>query len=128
MERERYLTELRPEIPQAEVNETMTELEQFQNATLRPILKFQNEWLSGYFSQFAKSYKKDWGSISNEKKTIFIETSLMKNQGLKNTIIGIVIGLFTLEEQKFYLENKSAINRRIIQMGKERIVSNLPSL
>ena len=71
MERGRNLIKLRPEIPQADVNGTMTEIEQFQNTTLRPILKFQNDLLSIHFSQFARSYKKDWGSISNEKKNRF---------------------------------------------------------
>ena len=71
MERGRNLIKLRPEIPQADVNGTMTEIEQFQNTTLRPILKFQNDLLSIHFSQFARSYKKDWGSISNEKKIVF---------------------------------------------------------
>ena len=128
MERGRDIKQLRPDIPQAEVNETMTEMEQFQNTTLRPILKFQNELLSVHFSQFARSYKKDWGSISNEKKIVFIENAMMKNQGLRNTIIGMIIGLITKEEQDYYLKNKSEINRRIIQMGKQRIVSNLSKL
>ncbi|MEN8927988.1 MAG: glyoxalase [Flavobacteriales bacterium] len=128
MERGRNLIQLRPEIPQADVNETMTEMEQFQNTTLRPILKFQHELLCAHYSQFARGYKKDWGSISNEKKIVFIENSVMNNQALKKTIVGIIMGLFTLEEQQFYLTNKSEINRRIIQMGKQRIISNLASL
>ncbi|MEZ7901093.1 MAG: hypothetical protein ACI8RY_000828 [Urechidicola sp.] len=128
MERGRNLIKLRPEIPQADVNGTMTEIEQFQNTTLRPILKFQNDLLSIHFSQFARSYKKDWGSISNEKKIVFIESSMMKNQGLRNTIVGMIIGLFSLKEHEFYLTTKSEINRRIIQMGKERIASNLSIL
>ena len=128
MERGRNLIQLRPEISSAEVNKTMSEVEQFQNSTLRPILKFQNELLIAHFSQFARNIKKDWGSISNEKKEIFIENSLMKNQGLRNMLIGFTLGLITLEEHKIYLNNKSEINRRIIQMAKERIVSNLSIL
>lgn len=128
MERGRDLIKLRPKVPQADVNENMTEIEEFQNTTLRPILKFQNDLLSSHFSQFARSYKKDWGSISTEKKIVFIENSMMKNQGLRNTIVGIIIGLFSLKEYEFYLTTKSEINRRIIQMGKERIVSNLSIL
>ena len=128
MERGRNLIQLRPEISSAEVNKTMSEVEQFQNSTLRPILKFQNELLIAHFSQFARNIKKDWGSISNEKKEIFIENSLMKNQGLRNMLIGFTLGLITLKEHKIYLNNKSEINRRIIQMAKERIVSNLSIL
>jgi DNA replication protein DnaD len=40
------------------VNKKMIEIEQFQNSTLRPILKFQNELLSAYFSEFARSHQK----------------------------------------------------------------------
>jgi|DEB0MinimDraft_12_1074336.scaffolds.fasta_scaffold53812_1 hypothetical protein len=128
MERGRYLKELRPEIKTAELNENMTEIEQFQNSVLRPILKFQNELLSVHFSQFAKAYQKNWDTLSNEKKTVFIENSLMKNQGLRKTIIGFVIGLISLKEYENYLLNKSELNRRIIQMSKERILSNLSFL
>jgi hypothetical protein len=53
---------------------------------------------------------------------------MMKNQGLRNTIVGMIIGLFSLKEHEFYLTTKSEINRRIIQMGKERIASNLSIL
>ena len=43
MERGRYLKELRPEIKTAELNENMTEIEQFQNCKFAEHLKVYNK-------------------------------------------------------------------------------------
>ena len=126
MERGRDIIKLRPEIPAAKITEGISDIEEFQNITIRPIIKFQNNFLIKFYSNFARGYAKDWGSISNEKKEIFIETSLKKNQNLKNTFIGSIIGFFTKEELDFYFLNKSEVNRRIVQITKQRILSNLP--
>ena len=122
------LIKLRPEIPAAKITEGISGIEKFQNVTIRPIIKFQNELLFQVFSNHARSYQKDWDSISNEKKEIFIESSMNKNQNLKNIYIGLVLGLFTTEETEFYLSNKSEINRRIVQIIKQRILSNLQGI
>jgi len=126
MERGRDLKKLRPEIRAAKITEGITPIEEFQNITIRPIIKFQNDYLIQYYSNFARGYQKDWGSISNEKKENFIKTSLNKNQNLKNTFIGSITGFFTSEELDFYFQNKSELNRRIVQIIKQRVLSNLP--
>lgn len=127
MRKEKILA-LRPEIPQAEITKGISEVEEFQNLTLRPIIKFQNDLLVQVYSNHARSYQKDWGSISNEKKEIFIENSMKLNQNLKNTFVGIILGFFTQEEFDFYIQNKSEINRRIVQIIKQRVLSNLAIL
>ena len=126
MERGRDLIKLRPEIPAAKITKGISDIEEFQNVTIRPIIKFQNDFLIQFYSTHARGYKKDWGSISNEKKELFIENSMNKNQNLKNTFIGSIIGYFTKEEQDYYFQNKSEVNRRIVQIIKQRVLSNLP--
>ena len=126
MGRDAELKKLRPEILNAKIIREMSDIEKFQNITLRSVIKFQHDFILELFSNFAKGYQKNWDSLSNEKKEQFIENSINKNQNLKSTFIGCVIGYFTQEELAFYFKNKSELNRRIIQIIKQRILSNLP--
>ena len=103
--------------------ETSTEIENFQNQILRPILKLQNDIYLSLFHAYSVRQKTDLTALSKDKKRIFVEQSLQKDLVLKNTFIGITIGMFTPEELETYsLENKE-YNRRIITMLMERIKS-----
>jgi hypothetical protein len=126
--RKEQILALRPEIPQAEITQGISEIERFQNNTLRPIIKFQHEIILVVFSTFVRKIHKDWGSISNEKKTVIVENVLSKNQQIKNQHTGIIGGLMSLEEFEFYQLNVSEINRRISQIIKQRIQTNLADL
>ena len=107
------------------VLEASTAVETFQNQTLRPILKLQNDIYLSLFNAYSVRQKTDLNALSKDKKRIFIEQSLQKDLVLKNTFIGITIGMFTPEEMKTYsLENKE-YNKRIITMLMERIKSQL---
>lgn len=126
--RKEQILALRPQIPQAEITQGISEIERFQNNTLRPIIKFQHEIILAVFSSFVRKIHKDWGSISNEKKTVIVENVLSKNQQIKNQYTGIIGGLMSLEEFEFYQLNVSEINRRISQIIKQRIQTNLADL
>jgi len=107
-----------------EILETSSPIEQFQNQTVRPILKLQNEIYSVLFSTYATRQKADYDSLSGAKKRTFIEQSLQKDSVLKNNFIGITIGMFTPDElEKYSLESKE-YNRRIITMLIERLKSH----
>ena len=45
MERGRDLIKLRLEIPAAKITKGISDIEEFQNVTIRPIIKFQNDFL-----------------------------------------------------------------------------------
>lgn len=103
--------------------DTTTEVELFQNQTLRPILKLQHEIYSSLFAAYATRQKSDYDSLTGAKKRTFIELSLQKDMVLKNTFIGITIGMFTLEELQTYSLESKEYNRRIITMLIERLKS-----
>ena len=119
--RSEELVELRPSIFLEE--ESSKRLEKFQNQVLRPILKYQQElWIlevkqTLFFVQIKSKRLKSFEYREAIKNVI------AKTPDLKNRYIGIVIGLFTADEYAFYLENKTEINKRIVQMITERIVS-----
>lgn len=106
-------------------SETTTETEIFQNKTLRPILKLQNDLYFSLFINYALRQKADFSSLSISKKQIFIEQSIQKDAVLKNTFIGITIGMFTLEELKIYESESKVFNKRIITMLIERLKSQI---
>lgn len=114
--------DLRPTL-EIEILETSTAIEQFQNQTLRPILKLQNDIYVSLFTTYATRQKSDYDSLSGAKKRTFIELSLQKDIVLKNTFIGITIGMFTIEELETYSLESKEYNRRIITMLIERLKS-----
>lgn len=106
-------------------SETTTETEIFQNQTLRPILKLQNDLYFSLFTSYALRQKADFSSLSVSKKHIFIEQSIQKDAVLKSTFIGMTIGMFTLEELELYQSDSKVFNKRIITMLIERLKSQI---
>ena len=58
-------------------SQTSTE-ELFQNKTLRPILKLQNDLFVSVFIQYSKKQKSVFFNLSNSNKEIYIENALIK--------------------------------------------------
>lgn len=114
--------DLRP-IIKTEEFEKSTDEEKFQTLTLRPILKLQNELLLGLFKNHMTESKNTYYSLSPENKVLFIVNSLQKNIVLKNKLIGVTLGMLTLDEFAVYITNTSLYNKRIISLIIERIRS-----
>lgn len=106
-------------------SETTTPAEVFQNQTLRPILKLQNDLYLSLFTNYALRQNADFNSLSVMKKNLFIEQSIQKDAVLKNTFIGMTIGMFTLEELEMYQSDSKVFNKRIITMLIERLKSQM---
>ncbi|MBD3907232.1 glyoxalase [Chryseobacterium sp. Ch-15] len=106
-------------------SEATTETEIFQNQTLRPILKLQNDLYFSLFTNYALRQKADFSSLSISKKQLFVEQSIQKDAVLKNIFIGITIGMFTLDELEIYQSDSKVFNKRIITMLIERLKSQM---
>jgi hypothetical protein len=102
--------------------------ELFQNNTLRPILKLQNDVLLAIFTSYIQQQKNSFYDLGLAKKSNFIDNALQKDITLKNTLKGIVIGLFTQQEYIEYATNSSAINKRMMGLIAERLKSQLQLL
>ena len=105
-------------------DQTSTE-ESFQNRTLRPILKFQNDLLIESFKNYISTHKNIFYSYSVEKKLAFIENVFQRDSQYRNIAKGMVIGLFTIEEFQEYNTNVSNYNKRMVSMIAERLKSQL---
>ena len=100
-----------------------SEDEFFQNETLRPILKLQNDLLLIVFQNYLTKNKVNFQQFTLEKKLNFIENAIQKDIKFRNSLKGIVIGLFTIEEYHRYIGNSSALNKRMMNLIIERIKS-----
>ncbi|CAM1363392.1 glyoxalase [Tenacibaculum xiamenense] len=97
------------------------ENESFQNLTLRPILKLQHDIILRLFINSIKKQKLQETIENKEVFFQFIETSIVKNISLRNLLIGLVLGQFTISEFDEYKKNGSEYNKRIINMIKQRL-------
>ena len=107
------------------VYDNSSDVEIFQNQVLRPILKLQNEIYLMLFQDYAVCKISDFNALQTDKKIIFIEQSLWKDQALRNIFIGMTIGMFTAEEMKTYIPDKNVFYKRIIMLLTERLKSQM---
>ena len=121
MTRTHQLMALRP-IVKIDTSKSSLHLEEFQNNTLRPILKFQNEIILALVNN---SFGKVILPKSAIEKNLFIENYIQKNHILKNQLIGLTIALFTEFEVAFYLDHQSDINKRINQLIIKRVCDQI---
>lgn len=108
--------------------EPVTLTEKFQNSVLRPILKLQNNLLLKTFQQYIKKRKGVFNTMDTIHKNRYIEQSLKSDTRLKQFSIGLIVGLFTLEELDLYIGNENEINRRINTMLIQRLQSQVEVL
>ena len=99
--------------------------EKFQNETLRPILKLQNDLFLEVFKNHIAKHKNNFYLYAVEKKLLFIENTIQKDIKFRNALKGMVIGLFTADEYTAYIKNSSSLNKRMMNMLIERLKSQV---
>lgn len=114
--RDQKILQQRPDIPTSKINDQMSAEEYFQNATLRPILKLQNDLFLLVFRNYITKHKNVFYDLSLEKKLQYIEQSIQKDIKFRNALKGMIIGLFTEKEYETYIQNSSALNKRMMNM------------
>ncbi|MDV7138863.1 glyoxalase [Maribacter sp. TH_r10] len=120
-DRSQNLLHIRPQIGSAKVNDSMSSDEYFQNKTIRPVLKLQNDLLLAAFQNYINKHKKRYYDLSLENKLMYIENAIQKDIKFRNSLKGMVIGQFTVEEYNDYIKNSSALNKRMMNMVVERL-------
>jgi hypothetical protein len=114
--RSEKLLQQRPDIPTSKINDQMGSEEYFQNAVLRPILKLQNDLFISVFKNYIKKHKNVFYDLSLEKKQRYIEHTIQKDIKFRNSLKGMIIGMFTVEEYEIYTMNSSALNKRMMNL------------
>jgi hypothetical protein len=111
-----------------EIHPQSSSEEIFQNKTIRPILKLQNDLFIESFLNYVNKHKNDFFNLSTEKKLVFIENAIHKDIKFRNALKGMVIALFTIEEFREYIKNSSNLNKRMMNMLIERLKDNVQLL
>lgn len=124
LERNTWLDQIKVEQLGSVSLETLSE-ERFQNLTIRPILKFQNDLFIEVFKNYAVKQKNVYFGLSPEKKEAYIENVIQKDIKFRNSLKGIIIALFTVEEYQEYIKNSSNLNKRMMNLLIERLKSQV---
>jgi len=126
--RDAVLLNLRPVINSAIINDSMSDEEIFQNRTIRPVVKLQNDILIQVFRHYIEKHKNVFYDLPIDKRLDYIENAIHKDMKFRNSLKGIIIGMFTSNEHNVYTKNSSSINKRMMSIVKERLKSNVQLL
>jgi c-di-AMP phosphodiesterase-like protein len=77
------------------------------------------------FINYAIKQKNVFFSLSPDKKMLYIENVIQKDIKFRNSLKGIILGLFTVDEYQEYIQNSSSLNKRMMNMLVERFKSQL---
>ena len=123
--RDTQLLANRPKIPNAIITQGMSKEEYFQNNTLRPIAKLQNDLFVLVFKNYITKHKNVFYNLTIENRLLYIDNAVYKNIKFRNALKGMYIGQFTTEEYLRYIANSSALNKRMMNLTRERLKNNL---
>ncbi|EPR70258.1 hypothetical protein ADIWIN_3614 [Winogradskyella psychrotolerans RS-3] len=119
------LLSIRPEILSAKIHQGTSADEAFQNKTLRPIIKLQHDLLIAVFKNYIVKHKNVFSELSLEKRINYISNAIQKDIKFRNALKGMIIGQFTVEEYELYIQNSSALNKRMMNIVKERLIQSI---
>ncbi len=88
--RDTALILIRPEIPSAKITSMMSDEEYFQNTTLRPVAKLQNDLLVEVFKNYVRKHKNVFYGLSIEKRLDYVENAIHKDMKFRNSLKGII--------------------------------------
>lgn len=72
--------------------------ELFQNLTIRPILKIQNDLIINVFIDYCIKQKNIFFNLPINNKLEYIEKSIQRDMKFREFLLGITIGFLTIEE------------------------------
>ena len=119
------LNTIRTEISTSLLNDVMSKDERFQNSVLRPIIKFQQDLFVEVFKNYIVKHKSMFYELSLEKRMDYIENAIQKDMKFRNSLKGMIIGVFKVEEYIIYIENSSSLNKRMMHLVRELLLSNI---
>lgn len=120
--RDTVLQEIRPEIKAIKLDIALA-VEEFQNESIRPIVKFQSDLLMAIMKSKIdlESAKKQ----NTSEQISWVKKTIDKDYKVKGLLIGVVTGLFTLNEWEVYNKNEKEFNKRITSIICQRFVDQI---
>ena len=122
------MEKLRPNLPESLIEGNLKEDELFQNMVLRPVIKMQHEVLILRVQSHFLSKKVVFHMMDKKKRVNAIVSAFQYDNAFKKEIQGMILGQLTIAEFKTYLKSERSMNKRIIQMIRNRMLDSLLEL
>ena len=119
------MEKVRPQLPDTLTEGELKEEELFQNMVLRPVIKMQHHLLIMRVKSHFISKRVLFNVMDNKKRTEAIIQAFQSDHNLKKEIQGMIIGQLTVLEFQQYLKIERSLNKRIIQMVRNRMIDSL---
>ena len=110
------------------VKKHTTEIESFQNTSVRPIIKMQHPLLVASFKNYLEKRKVDLQSCSDLEINNKIKLIYNNDISYRNISLGLIIGHFSTSEFSYYINYSSEINKRIIKIIHQRVHNSLSEI
>jgi|TARA_B100001093_G_C26610906_1_gene920164 hypothetical protein len=122
------MEKVRPNLPESLVEGHLKEEELFQNMVLRPVIKMQHDILILRVQSYFLSKKVVFHMMDKKKRINAIESAFQNDNPFKKEIQGMILGQLNQEEFKSYLKSERSMNKRIIQMVRNRMLDSILEL
>ena len=119
---------VRPKLQDAITEGELKEEELFQNMVLRPVIKMQHDLLIMRVKSHFRSKRVLFNVMDNKKGTEAIIQAFQNDHYLKKEIQGMITGQLSLIEYQQYQKSERSLNKRIIQMVRNRMIDSLLEL
>ncbi|MBL6660263.1 MAG: glyoxalase [Crocinitomicaceae bacterium] len=122
------MEKVRPKLPESLIEGHLKEEELFQNMVLRPVIKMQHDVLILRVKSYFTSKRVMFNVMDKKKRTLAIEQAFLGDNAFKKEIQGMILGQLNVDEFQGYLKNERSMNKRIIQMVRNRMLDSLLEL
>tara|TARA_B100001173_G_C15707515_1_gene428742 strand:- start:85 stop:456 length:372 start_codon:yes stop_codon:yes gene_type:complete len=122
------MQKVRPKLPDALTEGELKEEELFQNMVLRPVIKMQHDVLILRVKSYFISKRVMFNVMDKKKRTLAIEQAFLGDNAFKKEIQGMILGQLDTTEYQRYLKNERTMNKRIIQMVRNRMLDSVLQL
>ena len=122
------MDKVRPTLPESLTQGALKEEELFQNMVLRPVIKMQHDILILRVKSYFTSKRVMFNFMDKKKRTVAIEQAFLGDNAFKKEIQGMILGQLNADEFKGYLKSERSMNKRIIQMVRNRMLDSILEL
>ena len=122
------MEKVRPKLPDALIEGELKEEELFQNMVLRPVIKMQHDVLILRVKTYFTSKRVMFNVMDKKKRALAIEQAFLGDNAFKKEIQGMILGQLNTSEYQLYLNYERKMNKRIIQMVRNRMLDSVLQL
>ena len=122
------MEKVRPNLPKSLIEGHIKEEELFQNMVLRPVIKMQHDILILRVQSHFLSKKIVFHMMDKKKRVNAIESAFQNDNAFKKEVQGMILGQLNREEFQRYLKSERSMNKRIIQMVRNRMLDSILEL